>query len=442
MSKHVVAVKKYQAPFDSVRETVELCDGLAKLPKGAKVVIKPNIVFWTTAVPFPKWGVITTSRVIEDIVKMLKDHGASEITIVEGSVTMNPKESAPTSEHAFESLGYNELGRRYGVKAHSIFARPFEKVDLGDGVVLNFNTDIINCDFVVDIPVMKTHAQTLVSLGIKNLKGTIDVVSRRACHSPDPQKDLHFWVARLSDKMPPLLNLIDGLYTAERGPSFDGRMHRSDLLVASTDIFSADKVGSTLLGHQPAEVPHLVHYAKNHGRPLDLSDVEVVGESDLSALAKPHEAVFPYTADGSLPLPMAKMGVTGLSYKKYDTTMCTYCSGINGIVLSSIAMAWKGQPWDDVEVLTGKTMEPTPGKKHTILLGKCIYQAHKDNPNIQHMVAIKSCPPKPEQIVEALHSVGVNVDENIFKNANKMPGFFMNRYKDKPEFEEAHFQVK
>jgi hypothetical protein len=56
---------------------------------------------------------------------------------------------------------------------------------------------------------------------------------------------------------------------------------------------------------------------------------------------------------------MAKMGVKGISYPKFDLSRCTYCSAITGAVLSSIAFAWKGEPSYDVEVLTGKIMKPT-----------------------------------------------------------------------------------
>ncbi|MGD9369875.1 MAG: hypothetical protein PVF14_00505 [Desulfobacterales bacterium] len=72
--------------------------------------------------------------------------------------------------------------------------------------------------------------------------------------------------------------------------------------------------------------------------------------------------------------------------------MCTHCSLVNGLMLSAIQFAWKGEPWGDVEILTGKSMQPTPGKKKTILLGKCIYQAHKDNPSIHEMIPVKGCP--------------------------------------------------
>jgi len=87
MSKHLVSIVRYEKPLESVRKAVELSKGLDHLPSGAKVYLKPNIVFWTTAVPFPKWGVITTSRIIEDMVVLLKEHGVDDITIGEGMVT-------------------------------------------------------------------------------------------------------------------------------------------------------------------------------------------------------------------------------------------------------------------------------------------------------------------------------------------------------------------
>ena len=125
-----------------------------------------------------------------DIIMLLKERGIDDITIGEGMVTMNPKDTK-TPAHAFETLGYGILKQKYGIKYINVFERPFEKVDLGGGVQVNFNTDILNSDFVVDLPVMKAHNQTIVSLGIKNLKGMIDIPSRKRCHNMTPGKDLH-----------------------------------------------------------------------------------------------------------------------------------------------------------------------------------------------------------------------------------------------------------
>jgi uncharacterized protein (DUF362 family) len=372
MKKHRVSIVKYEKPYESVKTVIDMCGGLDHLPSGAKVFIKPNIVFWTKVCDFPKWGVITTSRVIEDVVRVLAEHGITDITIGEGIVA-DPKDKQ-TPAHAFETLGYKKLTEKYGVKTVNVMDRPFEKVDLGDGIELKFNTDILNSDFVVDIPPLKTHNQTMVSLGIKNLKGTIDIASRKKCHNADPEKDLHFHIARLADKMPPMLTIIDGIYTVERGPGFDGKMHRTNLLAASADVLSADLTGTRLLGHDPAQVPYLRHAAANRGRPADLSDVEIVGEK-IEDAARYHEYDFDYCSESSreIPVPLAKQGLDGLFYRKFDDTMCTYCTALNGLVLTAIRYAWKGEPWDNVEVLTGKAMDPSPGMKATILLGQCMY---------------------------------------------------------------------
>jgi uncharacterized protein (DUF362 family) len=434
-----VAVVRYEKPGESVARAVELSGGLDHLPSGANVFIKPNIVFWARSVQFPKWGVVTTSRVVHDMVLLLKERGIDDITIGEGSVVYDPKDLATPSD-AFLTLGYDSLKKRYGVKYLNVFERPFEKVDLGGGVELNFNTDIIHSDFVVNIPVMKTHAQTVVSLGIKNFKGMIDVKSRKKCHSKDPDRDLHCWIARLANKMPPSFTLLDGIFTNERGPAFDGRIRRSNILVASRDVLSADKVGATILGYQPSQVPYLVYAANDAGRTSDLSDVEVVGEK-IEDVAMNLQYSFAYNETGALPVPMEKMGIKGLSYPKYDLSLCTYCSVLTGVILTAIAFAWKGEPWDEVEVLTGKMMRPTPGHKHTILLGKCMCEANKNHPDIQDLIAVKTCPPSPAKVVAALHQAGIEVNPAIFEHMDKGPAMYMQRYEGKPEFDESFFRI-
>ena len=440
MKKHLVAVGRYEKPFESTQKVVDLCQGMDLFKKGSRVFIKPNIVFWTVDVEFPKYGVITTSRTIHDMIVILKDSGIDDITLIEGSVALDMKQSSAKAAHAFKTLGYGELARRYGIKTMNVFERPFRTVDLGDDVVLKMNADIFDSDLIVDVPVMKTHVQTHVSLGIKNLKGLIDLASRKKCHSSDPVKDLHFHVARLSDQLPPVFNLIDGIYTAEYGPNVDGRMHRSNILVASKDIFSADKVGALLLGHEPGDVPHLSHYGKNHHRPVDLSDVEVAGES-IASLARYHEPFFPWTDDNEMPAALREKGYKGLAYRRYDLTVCTYCAEVTGNILTAIVKAWKGQPWDDVELLTGKTMMADPRKKHSILLGKCVSQANKNNTQAQHLIPIKGCPPKQEQIIKAFHEAGIDIDPQIIHNVEKWPGNFMKRYRGNPDFDAGHFTV-
>jgi uncharacterized protein (DUF362 family) len=438
--KYLVSIVKYEKPLESVRRAVEFCRGLENISPTAKVFIKPNVVFWTQKVRFPKWGVITTSRVIEDMVILLRERGIGKIAIGEGMVTYDPKDTE-TPRYAFDGLGYNVLNKRYGVQCININERPFDPVDVGEGVRFNVSRDVMESDFVVNIPVLKTHAQTIVSLGIKNLKGTLDIKSRKQSHSADKKRDLNYMVSKLARLLPHSLTVLDGIYTNERGPAFDGRIRRMNILAASLDLLSADMVGARLLGHDISEIPHIALAAKDQSRPTDLSDVSISGEK-IADLARPHKYAFPYTEDRALPLPMKRMGIQGLTYRQYDLTLCTYCSYLTIPLLDAVVRAWKGEPWDDVEILTGKSMEPTPGKRKTILFGKCIYQAQKDNPHIREMIAIKGCPPGTREIVEAFHRAGIDIDPATFEEMDKLPGLFMKKYEGKPDFDESLFQIR
>ncbi len=438
MKKHLVSIVSYEKPLDSVRKAVDLCKGLDHLPSKAKVFIKPNIVWWTSEAVFPKWGVITTSRVVEDMVVILKERGIDDIIIGEGMV-IEPKD-IDTPAQAFESLGYNVLKKRYGIQCFNIHKRPFKKVDIGSGHELKFNDDILESDFLVNIPVLKTHRQTVVSLGLKNIKGLLDIESRKKCHSTDPEMNLHHYISKLFNQVPPSFTIIDGLYSNEFGPLFVGNLRRSNTLIASDDILSADMVGARILGYEPSQVPHLVQAAQDHGRSIDLSDVELVGEG-IEKVAHYHAFAQPYVEDKKLPKLLADMGVEGLALSNVDLSLCSYCAGLYGQIVISLLMSWQGKSWDDVEVLAGKVQQPTPGKKKTILLGKCIYDAQKDNPNILEMIPIKGCPATLESIRKAFAQAGIELSP-LLDNLPAALGFLMSRYEGRPEFEESFFTIQ
>ncbi len=438
MAEHVVGLTRYTEPLNSVREVLERAGGLDRIHAADRVFVKPNLVFWTRSTAFPRWGCLTTSRVVHDVVALLAEHGVREISIGEGTVVFDPRDHE-TQLHAFEALGYRELERRYGVRLVPVLQRRFDKVDLGDGLHARLNRDALEADVLIDLPVLKTHAQAVVSLGIKNLKGLLNLKGRRDFHRVEPGADLHDRVARLAEVFPSVLTLIDGIYSLERGPGPDGKAHRTDALAASWDPLSADMVGANLLGCSPDQVPHLVHVARRQGRPLDLSDVELRGER-IEDLARPHQHAFAYDDRSQLPVPMARMGLEGITFPQVDLSLCTYCSLVVSPMLGSIAFAWKGKAWEDVEVLTGKAMRATPGKR-TVLLGKCLVRAHRDHPGFDRMLAIDGCPPDPEAIVDALHRAGVEVDPTILRHLDQAPAFHLRRYRNKPEFDDSFFQV-
>jgi hypothetical protein len=186
-------------------------------------------------------------------------------------------------------------------------------------------------------------------------------------------------------------------------------------------------------------VPHLVLAAQDNGRPIDYSDVQAVGEK-IEKTAIPHEYAYPYDEEKQLPPVLADLGVKGITAGNIDLTLCTYCAGSYPSLFNYLAMSWTGEPWDDVEILAGKEQQPTPGRKKTILFGKCIYQAHKNNPDIQEMIPIKGCPPTDDSIRKAFAKAGIELSP-LFGDMGTSLAFLMDMYKDQPDFDESFYTI-
>lgn len=433
-----VAIQKFERNNGIVKKAVEKANAFEFLPNNATVVIKPNIVVWLDR-PFPKWGVITTSAIMEETVVLLKEYGINDICIVEGSLQMNPKQTH-IGQKAFEGLGYLKLKQRYGVKLFDVWERPFEKVEIADGMNLKVNADLLASDFLVNLPVLKTHAQARVSLGIKNLKGFLNISSRKKCHGADSEKDLDYMISCLPKLLPPSATIIDGIYTLERGPSFDGKPKKTDLVIASSNVLAADMVGAKVLGHEPEDIPYLAQVAAGQELSTDLSGIEILGEK-IEDVARFHKYAFPYNEDDTLPAGMEKMGIKGLKFHKYDSSLCTYCSPLIGMLLTIIALSYKGKPFEDVEFLTGKRLKPSKEMKKSILVGQCMCALNKDHDGPQEIVRIKGCPPDPGQAALALKGIGIDMDPSFLTDFETAAAFFMERFKDKPEFDGSYYTI-
>lgn len=435
-----VAVVKYEKPLESLKKAVDLAGGLGDISRGSKVVIKPNLVMWLEGVEFPKYGVLTTARLIEDMVILLKEHGAKDIAIVEGLVGTE-KESESMLLLAAKGMGLDILAERYGVKLIDVHKGSFTKVTAGD-VPLSVNTDILDADYVVNMPVLKTHGQTMVSLGIKNLKGVLNISSRKKCHNRNHNIDLDYHISKFPQMIPTSLTVIDGIYTLEKGPMW-GEAHRADIVIACKDVFSADKVGATILGIAPQNVPHLVMVAKSNGRPIDLNDINIRGEIDIRTVTKSHEFAWPQNESGDMPLVFELMGIRGIRLPVSDKTSCTYCGYYSlFITMGILAAKNRDKPFDDIEILTGKIQEPTPGHKHTLLFGQCQVKKNGKNPLINHCVEIKGCPPSKQGFFEAFEELGIELPDNPMEWWEKVPEFFTGQYAGRQEFDPSFYRIQ
>lgn len=432
MEKATVSIVKVADVYESLQESLRLSNGLAGFHIEDRILIKPNIVSWDFDLPFPPYGVVTTSTVIGAIVQILAEHGFQDLTIGEGSL---PKLRA-TGEAVYQALGYKKLQERYGVKLVDFNQGEFVQTAYGDGFQLDLAKQALEADKIINVPVLKTHSQAKVSLGIKNLKGCLSKKSKQYCHGlADEELSLTF--PRIIEKLPVALTIIDGLYTLEKGPGPTGKAFPKGLLIASRDPFACDLVGAALLGYSAKEVPHLTHYANNHGYSLELSDYEVAGES-IADHQNYVEHDFEWSDDNTGPTGFKKRGITGLAIRKYDSSLCTGCSVQYNPMLILLSSAYKGVPFPNVEVISGKQQLAANGFDNSVLFGKCACHLNKNNPNLKKAIPLWGCPPDLEKMVEELAKEGIECDYNEYV---RFRHYLFDRYKGKEGFNLADWSV-
>ena len=158
-----------------VRQLIEKADAIDQLRPDDTVMIKPNLV-----VSRQNWiGIDTDPRVIEAVVKTLKDRGVRRITLRNGSGM------GYSATKAFEYCGYRDLATRYGLRLVDLERDEFIKKPVAIEVPfknLEIARTVVECDFFISVPVMKAHHETLITCSLKNLKGTMPRSMKTAFH--------------------------------------------------------------------------------------------------------------------------------------------------------------------------------------------------------------------------------------------------------------------
>lgn len=372
-----VSVVKFDGTFESISRAIDLCGGFAKLNKNDRVLIKPNITFsgW---MPIPPYGMVTTSKMVEGILLKLTEHGCNNVSIGEGSIT---GVMGSNTRRGYKYTGIDRIARRYGARLIDLNEGPFERTDLG-GIKVGIAKPALEADFLINVPVLKTHPQVKASLGFKNLKGCLDTASRKTFH----MKGLEHLICLLNQVLKCDLTVIDGIYLLEKGPdAMVGIPHRKNLIVASRDIFACDCVGATILGFEPSQIGYLKDYAEIHNRPADLSTFQITGERIEPLKEKPEWEVDPEKELFEL------AGITGLSFPHPGQHIC---SGCYANLVYSIGIFSKVNPnlnLGDTQICCGKQeVHNGPGQR-IILYGNC---AIKSNGKEQSALSIAGCPPK------------------------------------------------
>jgi uncharacterized protein (DUF362 family) len=233
----------------------------------SRVVIKPNLV-----VSRAQWkGVNTDPAVVMALIEILKQSGVSQITVADGSGM------GYSAAKAFEICGYAAKARRYGLRLVDLERDRFVKIPVrldGPFETLDIAQTVLECDLLINVPVMKAHTFTSITCSLKNLKGVMPRALKTKFHSVDLSRA----VAQLNSVVTPGLILVDGLQgdlASETGHT-PVRMER--MLMGANPV-EVDSVAADMLGYAPQGVRH-IHYSAAGG--LGNCDLEKISVQELN----------------------------------------------------------------------------------------------------------------------------------------------------------------
>ncbi len=304
----------------------------AKIRSRSWVVIKPNIVFLRPQSGYAP-GDITDMRVTQAVLEYVaRNSRAGRITIAEGGsyrglkdagtgavVQQNGARVDATSfdwgDQEFPGWG-SSLGGMLERFSAEFPDKRFDYVDLGYDAVRGasgkpqrievprstrgvggfgertdyFITNTIrNCDFLVNVPVLKIHTGTAITCCLKNYVGAAPREAYAAPgrwtnaglhqqHSLEGRQDS--FICDLASFHPPDYNVLDGIRGLQYNAHNNGRPDqtvRSNLILAGEDPVAIDAVAAYLTGFNPWDLDYLHMAAQRDMGTFEMHKIEVIG---------------------------------------------------------------------------------------------------------------------------------------------------------------------
>ncbi|MBW1996654.1 MAG: DUF362 domain-containing protein [Deltaproteobacteria bacterium] len=300
---------------EALSRVFDLLGGLNKYVKnGDRVLIKPNVV-----VPEPPWtGVNTDPRVLEALIELIKGNNPKRIMVGEHVRWHGPR--------VFEVSGVGEAVRRAG--GEIIIFDDMDHVPVNNPLgtlesVLNVPEVYLECDVFMNVPRMKTHLDTLISLCLKNMMGMVPsdpdclAMHQHLCDS----------IVDLNRFFQPKLNIVDGIIAHEgQGPMFGTPVPDMNVLVAGDDCVAVDAVASAVMGIDPREAPT-----------TRLAVCQGLGTADLSRIKIKGRRINEVRRHFLRPMQNAVgyMRYDGVSYP-VDFYVGTACQGCHGAIREQV----------------------------------------------------------------------------------------------------------
>jgi len=234
-------------PVAMFNKAMESLGGMGKFVKrGQKVLVKPNIG-WDTS---PERAANTNPDLVGRIVKSCFEAGASDVYVFDHTCDQWDRcyknsqiEAAVKANGGTIVPGNNE--------------RNYREVSIPGAKILKttkVHELLLTTDVFINVPVLKHHGSTTVSLAIKNLMGA--VWDRRFYHA----NDLSQCIADFLAYRKPDLNIIDGYrMMTKNGPRGVSTADVVELkaLIAGADIVAVDAAATMMFGSKPEDINHI-----------------------------------------------------------------------------------------------------------------------------------------------------------------------------------------
>ena len=300
--------------FKAVESAVNLIGGIGSFVKpGAKVLVKPNILMATP----PETGVTTHPEVVRAVLRLLKQLNC-KVYVGDGpSVWGGYIENV---DQVYAVSGIEGVCRQEGVEMVKFHKKHWRQN-------IPFTNWLDDCQYLINIPKVKTHSFTLMTGAIKNLfglvPGTYKTELHKAYFQPNSFAEM---LVDIYQRARPVLNIVDGITAIEGdGPGTSGKVRKLGVMLASTDAVAVDSVIAVLMGIEPSQVPTIVHADMRKLGVADINNIEILGESIKDVKQKPF--LLPSSgAKAKIPRVVAEIAKKLIRYYPYVVnTKCIRC---------------------------------------------------------------------------------------------------------------------
>ena len=278
-----VSLVKFTDPLASLAEALRLAGAEGTVGPGATVLVKPNL--------HGSHG-HTSARVIEGVCRWAKGQGAGRVLVGDGPFWACPADQA---REYFRQAGVYRAAEAGGAEVVNLHEQPYRTIRTDDPALpeeIGLTELLFESDVVINLPLLKTHFNTLVTLGIKNLKGCLRPKDKKRFH----EMELNAALVGLAKIAAPLVTVtvLDATTAVEGLGPAAGTEVEMGLIAASRDLVAADSVGCFLAGIDPGEVRVIRDCARAGLGEMDLNRIEVLGEDPLAhrrRFRRPNEEV-------------------------------------------------------------------------------------------------------------------------------------------------------